>query len=69
MAADTDRARDALQSIPPDLPRDEWVRAGMAFHAAGGETLTPSTNGALRLATTASATPATPGAVSSRGRV
>jgi putative DNA primase/helicase len=37
MLADTDRARDALQSIPPDLPRDEWVRAGMAFHAAGGD--------------------------------
>jgi len=32
---DIDRARDALQSIPPDLPRDEWVRAGMAAHAAG----------------------------------
>ena len=30
-----DRARDALQAIPPDLPRDEWVRAGMAAHAAG----------------------------------
>ena len=30
-----ERARDALQSIPPDLPRDEWVRAGMAAHAAG----------------------------------
>jgi putative DNA primase/helicase len=30
-----DRARDALQSIPPDLPRDEWVKAGMAAHAAG----------------------------------
>jgi putative DNA primase/helicase len=29
------RARDALQSIPPDLPRDEWVKAGMAAHAAG----------------------------------
>lgn len=35
MLADTDRARDALQAIPPDLPRDEWVRAGMAAHAAG----------------------------------
>ena len=35
MAADTDRARDALQAIPPDLPRDEWVRAGMAAQAAG----------------------------------
>ena len=32
---DTARAREALQSIPPDLPRDEWVRAGMAAHAAG----------------------------------
>ena len=35
MLADIDRARDALHSIPPDLPRDEWVRAGMAAHAAG----------------------------------
>jgi putative DNA primase/helicase len=31
-----DRARDALHAIPPDLPRDKWVKAGMAFHAAGG---------------------------------
>jgi hypothetical protein len=35
-ANDTDRARDALYSIPSDLPRDQWVKAGMAFHAAGG---------------------------------
>ncbi|MFO1279560.1 MAG: AAA family ATPase [Burkholderiaceae bacterium] len=35
MMTDAGRARDALQSIPPDLPRDEWVRAGMAAHAAG----------------------------------
>lgn len=35
MAADIDRARDALHAIPPDLPRDEWVRAGMAAQAAG----------------------------------
>ena len=35
MAADIDRARDALHSIPPDLPRDEWVKVGMAAHAAG----------------------------------
>ena len=35
MLADSDRAIDALHSIPPDLPRDEWVRAGMAAHAAG----------------------------------
>ncbi|MBK7051616.1 MAG: PriCT-2 domain-containing protein [Rhodoferax sp.] len=35
-ANDTDRARDALNTIPPDLPRDQWVKAGMAFHAAGG---------------------------------
>ncbi|OYY21919.1 MAG: DNA primase [Sphingobacteriia bacterium 35-40-8] len=32
---DTDRARDALYSIPADLPRDDWVKAGMAAHAAG----------------------------------
>jgi len=35
MLADTERARDALLSIPPDMPRDEWVRAGMAAQAAG----------------------------------
>ena len=35
MAADLDRARDALQAIPPDLPREEWVRAGMPAQAAG----------------------------------
>jgi RecA-family ATPase len=34
-AAPIERARDALRSIPPDLPRDDWVRAGMAAHAAG----------------------------------
>ncbi len=32
---DLDRARDALQAIPPDLPREEWVRVGMAAQAAG----------------------------------
>lgn len=37
MQADTDRARDALYAIPADLPRDEWVKAGMGFHAAGGD--------------------------------
>ncbi len=35
MMADTERARAALQSIPPDCDRDTWVRAGMAAHAAG----------------------------------
>jgi putative DNA primase/helicase len=29
------RARDALHFIPPDLPRDEWARVGMAAQAAG----------------------------------
>ncbi|MDE2419350.1 MAG: AAA family ATPase [Burkholderiales bacterium] len=32
---DTARARDALYSIPADLARSEWVRVGMAAHAAG----------------------------------
>ena len=32
---DLGRAKEALQALPPDLPRDEWVRAGMAAHAAG----------------------------------
>ncbi|MEZ5608046.1 MAG: PriCT-2 domain-containing protein [Burkholderiaceae bacterium] len=35
MATDTERARAALQAIPPDCDRDTWVRAGMAAHAAG----------------------------------
>ena len=35
MLADLERARDALQAIPPDLPREQWVTAGMAAHAAG----------------------------------
>ncbi len=30
-----DQARDALYAIPADLSRDEWVRIGMAAHAAG----------------------------------
>ncbi len=32
---DAAKALDALHSIPPDLPRDEWVRVGMAAQAAG----------------------------------
>jgi len=34
-AADIDIARAALWAIPADLPRDGWVKAGMAAHAAG----------------------------------
>jgi len=37
MLTDTDRARDALQAIPPDCDRAAWVKTGMAFHAAGGD--------------------------------
>ncbi len=33
--ADTAKAIDALHAIPPDLPRDEWVKVGMAAQAAG----------------------------------
>lgn len=32
---DTTRALSALQAIPPDLPRDQWVKAGMGAHASG----------------------------------
>ena len=32
---DLDRARAALRSIPPDIDRSQWVKAGMAAHAAG----------------------------------
>ena len=35
MQLDTERARDALHAIPPDLARDDWVKAGMAAQAAG----------------------------------
>lgn len=35
MNADLVRASEALFTIPPDLPREEWVRAGMAAQAAG----------------------------------
>ena len=35
LANDTSRARDALYAIPPDLPREDWVRAGMAAQSAG----------------------------------
>jgi len=35
MNADLARAKEALFTIPPDLPRDEWVKAGMAAQAAG----------------------------------
>lgn len=35
MAAEIERARDALHHIPADLPRDEWVRVLMAGQAAG----------------------------------
>ena len=30
-----ERARAALYSIPPNIPRTEWVNAGMSAHAAG----------------------------------
>ena len=36
MDNEVERVQDALHHIPPDLPRDEWVKVGMAFHAAGG---------------------------------
>lgn len=32
---DIDRTRAALAYIPPDLPRDDWVKVGMALHDAG----------------------------------
>lgn len=32
---DLERVRSALHAIPPDIPREEWVRVGMAAHAAG----------------------------------
>ena len=37
MLADRERAIDALHAIPPDLTHDDWVKAGMGFHAAGGD--------------------------------
>lgn len=35
MDADIDRARDALQAIPPDCDRETWVKVGMSAQAAG----------------------------------
>lgn len=32
---DTDLARQALYAIPPNLPREDWVKASMGAHAAG----------------------------------
>ena len=37
MQSEIERAINALNAIPSDLPRDEWVKVGMAFHAAGGK--------------------------------
>jgi len=37
MTNDLDRARSALQAIPPDCDRASWVKAGMSFHANGGD--------------------------------
>jgi hypothetical protein len=34
MAINTERVSAALQCIPPDLPRTEWVNVAMAVHAA-----------------------------------
>ena len=34
---EAERALDALHCISAALPRDQWVKLGMAFHAAGGE--------------------------------
>ena len=34
-SSELERAREALMAIPPDIPREEWVRVGMAVHAAG----------------------------------
>ena len=33
----TTDATNALQAIPSDLPREEWIKLGMAFQASGGE--------------------------------
>lgn len=35
MIDDTDRAREALSAIPASVPREDWVKAGMAAKAAG----------------------------------
>ena len=37
MLNESGRASAALYAIPPDLPRDGWVKAGMGFNAAGGD--------------------------------
>lgn len=35
MQSEVDRARSALWAIPATIPRDKWVKIGMAAHAAG----------------------------------
>lgn len=35
MVAEMNHARDALYCIPPDLPRDDWVKVAMAAQSAG----------------------------------
>jgi len=37
MQNDSERVLNALYAIPADLPREQWVKVGMAFHAAGGD--------------------------------
>ena len=37
MQNEHERVLDALYAIPSDLPREQWVKVGMAFHAAGGD--------------------------------
>lgn len=32
---DIDRAREAIFSMPSDIPREKWIRVGMVAHAAG----------------------------------
>jgi hypothetical protein len=40
MHNDIARAADALHAIPPDLPQDGWMKAGMAYKAADGDSET-----------------------------
>lgn len=37
MAAELDRAADALHAIPPDADRETWLKVAFGFHAAGGD--------------------------------
>ena len=43
LSADWDQVQEALNCIPPDCSRDEWIRVGMGLHDAGVKSGSPDT--------------------------